>query len=96
MTTSGSPIDLIPRPDLEARTQAMGRRTQAEYLDGAIPYLREHEPALWATLTALDDEETLEALLAYERLFFEGLHRCHLRLQQGLPLIPPLPAPAAA
>ena len=70
MTTSGSPIDLIPRPDLEARTQAMGRRTQAEYLDGAIPYLREHEPALWATLTALDEEETLEALLAYERLFF--------------------------
>src|SRR5574337_1154637 len=54
---------------------AMGKRLQAEYIDGAIPYLREHEAELWAQLEALDQDESLEALLAYERLFFEGLRR---------------------
>jgi hypothetical protein len=93
-TSTTQPLS-IPRPDLEARTQAMGQRLQAEYLPGAIPYLREHEPELWAGLTALDAEETLEALLAYERLFFEGLRRCHLHLQQGLPLVPPTSPPTS-
>ncbi len=54
---------------------AMGKRLQAEYVEGAIPYLREREPELWARLEALDQEQSLEALLEYERLFFEGLHR---------------------
>jgi len=54
---------------------AMGKRFQAEYIEGAIPYLRQNEPELWAQLEALDQEESLEALLAYERLFFEGLRR---------------------
>lgn len=54
---------------------AMGKRLQAEYVEGAIPYLREREPGLWARLEALDQEQSLEALLEYERLFFEGLHR---------------------
>ena len=54
---------------------AMGKRLQAEYIEGAIPYLREHEAELWAQLEALDREESLEALLTYERLFFEGLGR---------------------
>ena len=38
-------------------------------------YLREHETELWTQLETLDREESLEALLAYERLFFEGLRR---------------------
>jgi hypothetical protein len=54
---------------------AMGKRLQAEYVEGAIPYLRAHEPQLWARLEALDQEQSLEALMEYERLFFEGLHR---------------------
>lgn len=54
---------------------AMGKRLQAEYIEGAIPYLREHEAELWAQLEALDREESLEALLSYESLFFEGLRR---------------------
>lgn len=53
----------------------MGKRLQAEYIDGAIPYLRKHEPELWAQLEALDRDDSLEALLAYEGLFFEGLRR---------------------
>jgi len=63
---------------------AMGKRLQAEYIYGAIPYLRKHEPALWAKLEALDREETIDALLAYERLFFEGLRRyvSHLETQR--------------
>jgi hypothetical protein len=68
--------------DLEALVVAMGKRLQAEYIEGAIPYLREREPALWTELEALDRDESLSALLAYERLFFEGLRRycdflCH-------------------
>ena len=63
---------------------AMGKRLQAEYIYGAIPYLRKHEAALWAKLEALDQEETIDALLAYERLFFEGLRRyvSHLEKQR--------------
>jgi hypothetical protein len=61
--------------DLEALIEGMGKRLQAEYIEGAIPYLRQRETELWARLEVLDREETLEALLEYERLFFEGLHR---------------------
>lgn len=59
--------------NLEVLITAMGKRLQAEYVEGAIPYLRSYEPELWARLEALDREETLEALLQYEQLFFEGL-----------------------
>ena len=70
--------------ELEALIVAMGKRLQAEYVSGAIPYLREHEPALWERLEALDREETIEALMEYERLFFEGLRRyvAHVEEQQ--------------
>jgi hypothetical protein len=61
--------------DLESLINAMGKRLQVEYIEGAIPYFREREPELWAKLEVLDREESLEALLEYERLFFEGLHR---------------------
>jgi len=61
--------------DFEGLISSMGKRLQAEYVEGAIPYLRQHEPELWEKLEALDREESLEALLEYERLFFEGLHR---------------------
>ena len=61
--------------DLDALISAMGKRLQAEYIEGAIPYLRKHEPELWAKLEVLDREESIEALLEYERLFFDGLHR---------------------
>lgn len=60
---------------LDDLVTAMGKRLQAEYIEGAIPYLREREPELWAQLEALDGEKSLESLLAYERLFFEGLRR---------------------
>jgi hypothetical protein len=60
--------------DLEALIEGMGKRLQAEYIEGAIPFLRQREPEMWARLEELDREETLEALLEYERLFFEGLH----------------------
>jgi hypothetical protein len=62
-------------PDLNALVLAMGKRLQAGYVEGAIPYLREREPELWARLEMLDQEESMEALLEYERFFFEGLHR---------------------
>jgi hypothetical protein len=73
----------LPREDrrerdtlnLESLISAMGKRLQAEYVEGAIPFLRRHEPELWEKLEALDQEESLEALLEYERLFFEGLNR---------------------
>lgn len=61
--------------ELETLVAAMGKRFQAEYVEGAIPYLREREPALWAKLEALDRDESVEALLEYEGLFFEGLRR---------------------
>ncbi len=61
--------------DLEALISAMGKRLQGEYIEGAIPYLRKHEPELWTKLEVLDHEESIEALLEYERLFFDGLHR---------------------
>jgi len=69
---------------LDELVVAMGKRFQAEYIQGAIPYLRQNEPKLWAQLEALDQEESLEALLAYERLFFEGLRRyfCSLEAQR--------------
>lgn len=78
-----TPTPRMPRPssgeqpfaNLEALITAMGKRLQAEYIEGAIPYLRTYEPDLWATLESLDREESLEALLRYEQLFFEGLHR---------------------
>jgi hypothetical protein len=60
---------------LDELVVAMGKRLQAEYIEGAIPYLREREPDLWAELEALDRQESLEALLEFERLFFEGLRR---------------------
>jgi len=61
--------------DLESLITAMGKRLQAEYIEGAIPYLRERESDLWAKLQTLDREQSLEALLEYERLFFDGLQR---------------------
>ena len=61
--------------DIEALITSMGKRLQAEYVEGAIPFLRKNEPELWERLEVLDREESLEALLEYERLFFEGLHR---------------------
>jgi hypothetical protein len=78
-----APTPRIPRKcpsdqqvtDLETLIAAMGKRLQAEYIEGAIPYLRAYEPELWATLESLDREETLDALLRYEQLFFEGLQR---------------------
>lgn len=78
-----TPTPLMPRKprseqqaaDLEALITAMGKRLQTEYIEGAIPYLRANEPDLWAKLELLDREESLEALLEYELLFFEGLHR---------------------
>ena len=68
-------VDGVSQESLDELVVAMGKRLQAEYIDGAIPYLRKHEPELWAQLEALDRDETLETLLAYERLFFEGLRR---------------------
>jgi hypothetical protein len=70
----------VPLDDLVI---AMGKRLQAEYIEGAIPYMREREPTLWAKLEALDREESLEALLEYERLFFEGLRRYVSWLEGG-------------
>ena len=67
--------DELNRLPLDELVLAMGKRLQAEYIQGAIPYLRECEPALWVKLEVLDREESLEALLEYERLFFEGLRR---------------------
>ena len=68
--------------DLNALVLAMGKRLQAEYVEGAIPYLRKREPMLWARLETLDQEDTVAALLEYERLFFEGLHR-YIRFLEG-------------
>lgn len=65
----------IDREELEELVRAMGKRLQVEYIAGAIPYLRQREPELWAEMEALDREDSLAALLAYERLFFEGLRR---------------------
>ncbi len=60
-------------PDLESLIRAMGKRLQSEYIEGAIPFLKTHEPELWAKLEQLDREDSLAALMAYEKLFFEGL-----------------------
>jgi hypothetical protein len=68
---------------LDELVVSMGKRLQAEYIEGAIPYMRACEPALWAMLEALDRENSLEALLEYERLFFEGLRRYLTHLEQG-------------
>src|SRR5574341_588115 len=68
-----SEVDTLNRMGLDDLVVAMGKRLQAEYIPGAIPYMRECEPALWAKLEALDCQDSLEALLEYERLFFEGL-----------------------
>ena len=72
------------RMSLDELVVATGKRLQAGYIDGAIPYLRQHEAELWAQLEALDLEESLDALLKYERLFFEGLRRylSHLEAQR--------------
>jgi hypothetical protein len=69
------PTTELPVKELEELIVAMGKRLQGEYLEGAIPYLRAHEPVLWEELEALDREDSLAALLTYERLFFEGLRR---------------------
>lgn len=74
--------EALNRMPLDDLVVAMGKRLQAEYIPGAIPYMRECEPALWAKLETLDCQESLEALLAYERLFFEGLRRYVTSLEQ--------------
>jgi hypothetical protein len=61
--------------DINSLVLAMGKRLQAKYVEGTIPYLREHEPMLWNRLEMLDREETVASLLEYERLFFEGVQR---------------------
>jgi hypothetical protein len=71
----GEAIQDIGMAELNSLVTAMGKRLQAEYVEGAIPYFREREPELWSRLEALDQEESLGALLEYERLFFEGLRR---------------------
>ena len=71
---SNSVVELA-QASLDELVIAMGKRLQAGYINGAIPYLRQHEPEVWAQLEALDLEESLDALLMYERLFFEGLRR---------------------
>ena len=63
----------LPPADLDVLAEAMGRRLQAEYLEGAIPWMRQHEPELWAQLGELDEEEGVDALVEYENLFVEGL-----------------------
>jgi hypothetical protein len=73
----------VSQDSLDGLVVAMGKRLQAEYIEGAIPYLRGHEAELWARLEALDREESLEALLTYERLFFEGLRRYVSYLEAG-------------
>ena len=77
-------IGMTDTVDVDSLVTAMGKRLQAEYIEGAIPYLRQNEPELWSQLESLDQEESLEALLAYERLFFEGLRRylCYLEAQR--------------
>jgi hypothetical protein len=72
----------LNRMVLDDQVVAMGKRLQAEYIPGAIPYMREYEPALWDKLEALDCQDSLEALLEYERLFFEGLRRYVTSLEQ--------------
>ncbi len=79
----GNPVTGISQESLEDLVAAMGKRLQAEYIEGAIPYLREYETELWAQLEALDREESLEALLAYEHLFFEGIRRYLSHLEAG-------------
>jgi len=61
--------------DMDHLIAEMGKRLQSRYIEGAIPYLRKHEPDLWKQLDALDRVHTAEALSAYEILFFEGLRR---------------------
>jgi hypothetical protein len=73
--TEDTDITEIDRRALESLISAMGKRLQSEYVEGAIPYLRQREPELWAELERQDREESVSALLAYERLFFEGLRR---------------------
>lgn len=77
------PDTRMSQESLDELVVAMGKRLQAEYIEGAIPYLRRHEAELWAQLEALDREESLEALLTYERLFFEGLRRYVSYLELG-------------
>ncbi len=80
----GNPAtDALNRMPLDDLVVAMGKRLQAEYIEGAIPYMREWEPALWAKLEALDREDSLEALLQYECLFFEGLRRYLTSQEKG-------------
>ncbi len=68
--------------DLDSLIAAMGKRLQSEYIEGAIPFLRKYEPQLWSELEALDREHSLEALMRYEQLFFEGLRRYLIYLNQ--------------
>lgn len=76
-------VSQMKEKSLDDLVAAMGKRLQAEYIEGAIPYLREREPELWAQLEALDQDESLESLFAYERLFFEGLRRYVSYLEAG-------------
>lgn len=79
----GNAVNEMNAKALDDLVVGMGKRLQAEYIEGAIPYLREREPELWAQLEALDRDESLESLLAYERLFFEGLRRYVSYLEAG-------------
>jgi len=67
---------LAARPEeVTVAVEAMGRRLQAAYIEGAIPYLRDHEPELWAALNAVDADDSLKSVRLYESLFLEGLDR---------------------
>jgi len=60
-----------------------GTRTLASSRRHCSARMRACEPAVWATLEVLDREDSLEALLEYERLFFEGLRRYVTHLERG-------------
>ncbi len=61
--------------DMGGRVAAMGDRLRRAYVEGAIPYLRDHEQDLWSELSRLDANDSPAALDAYESLFMEGLLR---------------------
>jgi hypothetical protein len=65
----------MPPAHLATLVAAMGKRLQAAYIEGALQHFQAHEPELWADLQALDEEDSLAAVLTYERLFLAGLVR---------------------
>src|SRR5574341_2564603 len=83
VSSCGNEDPRLSETSLEELVVSMGKRLQADYIEGAIPYLRTHEVELWARLEGLDHEDSLDALLEYERLFFEGLHRYVNFLEAG-------------